>query len=87
MQIRQKRTLFYRNDLLICHKIQKVWGLFQGLYKSRSNTLPRLLEIGEKNVSTLADFLHTFSMALYYKWDVKNVFTFALQFTCLFLLL
>ena len=26
------------------------------------------------------DFLHTFSMALYHKWDVKNGFTFVLQF-------
>ena len=26
------------------------------------------------------DFVHTFSMALYHKWDVKNGFTFMLQF-------
>ena len=26
------------------------------------------------------DFLHSFSMALYYKWGVKTGFTFALQF-------
>ena len=26
------------------------------------------------------DFLHTFSMALYHKWDVKNGFAFVLQF-------
>ena len=25
-------------------------------------------------------FFHTFSMALYHKWDVKNAFTFVLQF-------
>ena len=26
------------------------------------------------------DFLHTFSMALYHKWDVKNDFAYVLQF-------
>jgi hypothetical protein len=26
------------------------------------------------------DFLHTFSMALYHKWDVKNGFAYVLQF-------
>ena len=26
------------------------------------------------------DFLHTFSMALYHKWDVKNGFTYVLKF-------
>ena len=26
------------------------------------------------------DFLHTFSMALYHKWDVKNAFTYVLTF-------
>ena len=26
------------------------------------------------------DFLHTFSMALYHKWDVKNGFAYALTF-------
>ena len=26
------------------------------------------------------DFLHTFSMAFYHKWDVQTGFTFALQF-------
>ena len=25
------------------------------------------------------DFVHTFSMALYHKWDVKNSFAFVLQ--------
>ena len=31
------------------------------------------------------DFLHTFSMALYHKWGVKNGLSFVLQFYCLFL--
>ena len=26
------------------------------------------------------DFLHTFNMALYHKWDVKNGFTYELTF-------
>ena len=26
------------------------------------------------------DFFHTFSMALYHKWDVKNDFAYVLQF-------
>ena len=26
------------------------------------------------------DFLHTFSMALYHKWDVRNDFAYVLQF-------
>ena len=29
------------------------------------------------------DFLHAFSMALYHKWDIKTVLTFALQFCML----
>ena len=28
----------------------------------------------------MSDFLHTFSMASYHKWDVKNGFAFVLQF-------
>ena len=30
-------------------------------------------------------FFHTFSMALYHKWDVKNGFAFVLQFSPLIL--
>ena len=29
------------------------------------------------------DFFHTFSMALYHKWDVKNGFVYVLQFLSL----
>ena len=31
------------------------------------------------NPSIIFDFVNTFSMALYHKWDVKNGFTFVLQ--------
>ena len=32
------------------------------------------------NLKGTQDFLHTFSMALYHKWDVKNYFAYVLTF-------
>ena len=68
--------------------MKKIMGALQDLpanQHSQSSPIPQikteLAVLGSWQIlKGSQDFLHTFSMALYHKWDVKNGFTYVLHF-------
>ena len=68
--------------------IKEILGALQDLpanQNSQLNPFPQIMAelavlVSWQILKSSKDFLHTFSMALYHKWDVKNSFAYVLQF-------